>query len=140
MTRQEIALGGVVSLAMAAVALFAILTIGRSPAPAVGLLSGIGQAPPDAWKNMPQNIQAKPRKPFDEMWLDAGLAIKSDRLGPAPKLVRTVMVVPDAMMPPDPPKRKPVVKPKRTKTVERDVCRGKGKAYINGGPAWRCKG
>ena len=83
---------------------------------------------------------AKPRKPFDEMWLDAGLAIKSDRLGPAPKLVRTVMVVPDAVMPPDPPKRKPVVKPKRTKTVERDVCRGKGKVYINGGPAWPCKG
>ena len=64
MTRQEIALGGVVSLAMAAVALFAILTIGRSPAPAVGLLSGIGQPPPDAWKNVapgaPQTRESGP--------------------------------------------------------------------------------
>ena len=83
MTRQEIALGGVVSLAMTAVALFAILTIGRSPAPAVALSSGFGQPPPDAWKNIPQNSPAKPRKPFEEMWLDAGLAIMVDCHGGA---------------------------------------------------------
>ena len=57
------------------------------------------------------------------MWLDARLAIRSDRLGAAPKLVRTVMVVPDAVMPPDPPETQARIEPKRIKTVARRLPR-----------------
>ena len=54
-----------------------------------------------------------------------------------PKPVQTETIVPPVPVtaePDDPPTRK-----HRVRTASHDICRGKGKRYINGGRSWRCR-
>jgi len=106
------------------------------------------------------------RRPFETMWLDAGLAIKAERLArpvvrpeavkpepEAPTHATPTQVVPTYVAPlrvaplkqaepvdvaqSEEDRRKSAKR--KTVTVQYDVCRGRGKVYVKGGKRWHCK-
>ena len=91
MTQVKIAIG---AAALVMIMAFAVgVTLGRSPPPAVALSADIG---------VPQWSPISPSrayKPFEQRWLDAGLALKADRLarpGSQPETFAAVLPAADA--------------------------------------------
>jgi len=129
MTSQlTIAAGG--AAALVAVTVWAI-AFGRTPAPV---------AVPKPTVVVPtETFVPKIPKSFENKWIDAGLAIRSDRLDSAPPMPRKVQPVAVAP-PPDveepEPARSAAPKPVR---VAHDICRGKGRVYSKNGKSWKCR-
>ena len=136
MTQVKIAIG---AAAVVTTMAFAVgVTLGRSPAPAVALsaVTGVPQWSPIS--------RSRVYRPFEQMWLDAGLAVKADRLARPASQPETIAAIPPAADANDlaqiAEEAKLAAKPKRTKVaVQYDGCRGKERTDVNNGKSRRCK-
>src|SRR4249920_2492806 len=83
--------------------------------------------------------QPTPVLPFDEQWNGAEALLAFDEW-PKPNTVKTIVIRPpqqplveEELVPEPEPKIEQRRKPPR------DICRGKGRIYYNGGRTWRCR-